>query len=125
VSQYEKDLAAEMRAVELLRDLIEQNRDALQPIAHWGDGQGGYMLSVIQEVMGIAPVEPSTTYRKKVISQKLRTAVFERDLYRCVRCKTHLDLCADHIVPESKGGETSIDNLQTLCRSCNSSKGVR
>lgn len=124
MSQYEKDIAAEAHADKLFRELIVQNRDALQPIAHWGDGQGGYMLSVIQEVMEIAPVEPSAAYRKKVIFQKLRTAVFERDMYRCVRCETHLDLCADHIVPESKGGETSIDNLQTLCRSCNSSKGV-
>lgn len=32
---------------------------------------------------------------------------------------------ADHIKPESWGGETSLDNLQTLCRSCNSKKNNR
>lgn len=63
--------------------------------------------------------------RKDVITQSLRTQVFERDAYRCINCNSHKDLAADHIHPESKGGETTLDNLQTLCRSCNSSKGTK
>ena len=31
----------------------------------------------------------------------------------------------DHIVPESKGGEAILENLQLLCRHCNRSKGVK
>jgi 5-methylcytosine-specific restriction endonuclease McrA len=31
----------------------------------------------------------------------------------------------DHIVPRSQGGTDEDDNLQLLCRSCNSSKGGR
>ena len=30
---------------------------------------------------------------------------------------------ADHIIPYSQGGTTTIDNLQITCRSCNRSKG--
>lgn len=70
------------------------------------------------------PNSPAPIRKKAVISQALRTKVFERDEYRCLSCSTHLDLTADHIKPESKGGATSLENLQTLCRSCNSSKGV-
>lgn len=33
------------------------------------------------------------------------------------------ELTADHIFPRSKGGDSSIDNLVMVCKSCNSSKG--
>lgn len=60
--------------------------------------------------------------RKKPIPAKLRWAVFKRDEYKCIFCKTEDDLTADHIHPESCGGEATLENLQTLCRTCNSKK---
>lgn len=70
--------------------------------------------------------QQKTAYvRKDVITQSLRTQVFERDEYRCINCGSHKKLCADHIHPESKGGATTLENLQTLCQSCNSSKGTK
>jgi hypothetical protein len=68
-----------------------------------------------------APLPPS----KQKIPHKLRQAVYERDAYRCVKCGSHKDLSLDHIHPESKGGATTLKNLQTMCRPCNSSKGVK
>lgn len=70
------------------------------------------------------PPTEKPKHPKAKINGNIRIAVFERDIYRCKHCGTHKDLCCDHIIPESKGGETSLDNLQTLCRSCNSKKGV-
>lgn len=64
-------------------------------------------------------------YRKLAIPEALRWRVFERDDYRCVSCGTRHFLRADHIHPESRGGLATLDNLQTLCRSCNSRKGAR
>lgn len=66
-------------------------------------------------------------YKKKRISSNLREKVFKRDGYKCLRCgcSNYGDLRADHVVPESKKGETSINNLQTLCVSCNSWKGIK
>ena len=62
--------------------------------------------------------------KKHTIKQSVKTLVFERDLYRCQWCSTHLNLCIDHIEPRSKGGSDKIENLQTLCRTCNSQKGA-
>ncbi len=62
---------------------------------------------------------------KNNISNKIRQIVFERDLYRCVSCATHLQLSVDHIIPESLGGSSDIDNLQTLCLPCNLNKGQK
>jgi len=64
-------------------------------------------------------------YQKAKISRRLSKAVFERDAYRCVTCANHVDLTCDHIIPESMGGPTELDNLQTMCRPCNSKKGAR
>lgn len=62
---------------------------------------------------------------KAPIPPDIRWAVWERDNYTCKWCGTRKHLAVDHIIPESKGGTLDLDNLQTLCRSCNSSKGAR
>ena len=46
-----------------------------------------------------------------------------RDDYKCQHCGTEANSTFDHIVPISKGGETTFDNLQVLCGPCNFSKG--
>lgn len=59
------------------------------------------------------------------ITEFLRWAVFERDNFTCKKCGSRSRLTADHILAESKGGEATMENLQTLCRSCNSRKGAK
>lgn len=59
------------------------------------------------------------------IPPALRTAVFERDGWKCVKCGSTDDLVLDHIYPWSRGGPDTYDNLQVLCRPCNYAKGAR
>ncbi|PQJ09230.1 hypothetical protein CJD36_020750 [Flavipsychrobacter stenotrophus] len=60
---------------------------------------------------------------------RLRYMVLKRDLFRCVACgaspATNLGtvLHVDHIVAYSIGGESVMENLQTLCEVCNGGKG--
>jgi 5-methylcytosine-specific restriction endonuclease McrA len=54
-----------------------------------------------------------------------RANIFRRDGEQCVYCGTHKDLTIDHVIPRSKGGIDSWENLVTACHSCNSHKGNR
>jgi hypothetical protein len=64
-------------------------------------------------------------FRSRTIQPEIRRFVFERDGNRCVRCGSTRRLTADHIIPFSKDGEHTIENLRTLCQTCNSSRGAR
>lgn len=56
------------------------------------------------------------------IPQHIKVAVWQRDQGRCVQCNATEYLEFDHIIPHSKGGATSVENLQVLCRKCNLAK---
>ena len=59
------------------------------------------------------------------VRPKVAHIVFAWDQYRCQNCGRVTNLTVDHIQPINKGGANNLDNLQTLCSSCNSSKGDR
>lgn len=63
--------------------------------------------------------------QKIPIPSNIKWAVWERDNFTCQRCGSRKDLTVDHVYPESKGGEMTMENAQTLCKSCNSRKGAR
>lgn len=52
-------------------------------------------------------------------------AVGRRDGFHCQRCHTTFDLTIEHIIAAINGGTNALDNLQLLCKSCNSKKGDR
>lgn len=55
-----------------------------------------------------------------------RRNVFLRDDFRCQYCGVHLppsELTADHVVPRSRGGRTTWENVVTACMPCNRRKG--
>ena len=57
--------------------------------------------------------------------KKLRITILDRDGWQCAVCGRPAHT-VDHIVPRVKGGDMwSPDNLQSMCKSCNSSKGGR
>lgn len=65
---------------------------------------------------------------KRAVNDRLRFKVMKRDNFKCQCCgkspavdpKTILHV--DHIKPWTKGGETVLENLQTLCSKCNIGK---
>lgn len=61
----------------------------------------------------------------------LRFQVLQRDRFRCTACGNSpardpdCALQVDHILPRSKGGRSTLDNLRCLCASCNLGRGDR
>jgi len=61
-------------------------------------------------------------------SLRLRWHVLQRDHFTCCACgrtpalTPGVELHVDHVAPWSKGGETVLENLQTLCSICNLGK---
>lgn len=61
-------------------------------------------------------------------SLRLRWQVLQRDRFTCCACGASpaitlgVDLHVDHVQAWSKGGETILENLQTLCAECNLGK---
>lgn len=63
--------------------------------------------------------------RRPHIPLSIRRAVYERDGFACLACGTADRLTLDHIQHYSAGGPDTVENLRTLCRSCNSSRKDR
>lgn len=58
------------------------------------------------------------------ISDADRAYIYKRDGHQCLKCGSDSDLTIDHITPRAYGGLDVRGNYQTLCFSCNSSKGA-
>jgi 5-methylcytosine-specific restriction endonuclease McrA len=73
------------------------------------------------------------TYKKKTIPKALREQVWIKNIGASFESECTVSWCKNiinvfdfhvgHDVPESKGGETSIDNLKPICARCNLSMG--
>lgn len=62
------------------------------------------------------------------VPDSLRYEVLRRGNGRCALCgatKEQRPLQVDHIIPRSRGGRNTIDNLQVLCDECNRAKSNR
>lgn len=87
-----------------------------------------YLVSFLNEAI---KWRKSVAGQRALMTSRLRTEIKERDHYDCQSCglgtkdEPNLLLEIDHIMPVSKGGLTSKDNLQTLCWRCNRSKGSK
>ena len=73
---------------------------------------------------------PSVVVLKEYIKPQKRVAftrfnLFLRDEFRCQYCGAKGDLTFDHVVPRSKGGITSWENVVAACSRCNLKKGSK
>ena len=62
---------------------------------------------------------PRDAHRRKIT----RRAVFARDGWTCQYCGSRTNLTVDHVIPRSKGGLSSWENIVASCAPCNRRKG--
>ena len=62
---------------------------------------------------------PRDTHKRKIT----RRAVFARDGWACQYCGARSNLTVDHVIPRSKGGGSSWENIVAACAPCNRRKG--
>ena len=61
---------------------------------------------------------------RRAIPTRVRKAVLEKYNGTCAWCGSREEPEIDHIVPLREGGTNAIENLQVLCKSCNTRKGI-
>ena len=85
-------------------------------------------IAVQASVSNIEEKVNSSHTTSRDINLRMRYHVMKRDNFKCCKCGASpatdhsVELHIDHIIPWSKGGETILDNLQTLCSKCNLGK---
>jgi 5-methylcytosine-specific restriction endonuclease McrA len=62
---------------------------------------------------------PRDSQRRKIT----RRAVFARDDWTCQYCGSRTQLTVDHVIPRSKGGGSTWENIVAACAPCNRRKG--
>lgn len=84
------------------------------------------ILRALQDISFREQFQQSKEYQRKSMTDSLRYDIMKRDGFRCQLCgasaRDGAKLHVDHIVPVSKGGKTTKDNLRTLCSHCNLGK---
>jgi 5-methylcytosine-specific restriction endonuclease McrA len=69
--------------------------------------------------------DDDTTQARRRIPAETRKEVWLRDGGKCTDCAAEDYLEFDHIIPVTKGGANTAQNVQLLCRRCNAKKSDR
>ncbi len=87
-----------------------------------------YFVIVSDKIYEVMKRREEAAKERRMVDKRLRYEVMKRDGFQCQLCgRTRADgviLHVDHIIPVSKGGKSTMDNLRTLCADCNLGKGA-
>lgn len=96
----------------------------------WRNALSEFVAWANNENVSLDPSDKSDLSSRRTprnVNWRLRAQVLMRDGATCRLCGATVQngakLQVDHVYPWSKGGETTIDNLQILCEVCNIGKG--
>ncbi|KKJ01096.1 HNH endonuclease [Prochlorothrix hollandica] len=94
------------------------------PLDHsrcWQLRSPGLILTVPEQIR-LIHTNPERHWKVPPVN---RREVLKRDNHTCQYCGSRSALTLDHVLPRSKGGPHSWQNVVTACESCNGKKGDR
>ena len=101
-------------------------RKALERFVTYVNDESSTSSEVSAQELG--PTSPSKQKTKRKINWRLRFVVMRSNNFKCNQCgrspatDPHIILHVDHIKAWANGGESVLENLQTLCSVCNIGK---
>ncbi len=60
--------------------------------------------------------------RNRMLNRPTRSQIYKRDKNSCQYCGATTRLTIDHVIPRSKGGQDTWENLVVACSKCNTEK---
>ncbi|WP_292295051.1 HNH endonuclease signature motif containing protein [Marivita sp.] len=84
----------------------------------------GHVCPVFIHASGATETKGSRSQGRH-IPREVMLKVVRRDAHVCQKCHKYVpddEIEFDHVIPYSKGGPSTVENLRLLCRSCNRKK---
>lgn len=116
VKKWRKITGISAKKILAIMDFLSQNNLVKYKISE--KDQITYLRIELQDLPHIAILHP-------IEYSEIHQIIFELDNYECVYCEAKHDLSLDHVVPKSRGGKTTKNNLVTACMDCNRRKHTK
>ena len=101
----------------------QKQKIILQNTQSWKEQHEKYLESIQDDLLESELMEVPKGKKhipdSRRVSSEVRQKVWKRDKGKCVDCGSKENLHYDHIIPLSKGGGNSVENIQILCQICN------
>ncbi|HIK31649.1 MAG TPA: HNH endonuclease [Oscillatoriales cyanobacterium M59_W2019_021] len=113
--------------INVKRAIILLVTDKAEPL-EFADNLGGWYVRAPSVVMWVPEhirLKMAGMERIWKVPPVNRREVLRRDNHTCQYCGSRKHLTLDHVVPRSKGGTHTWDNVVTACSPCNARKGDR
>ena len=65
------------------------------------------------------------SFQKTRVENPSRAMIYKRDDHQCQYCGSYKNLTIDQVIPRSRGGKDTWENLVACCASCNIKKGSK
>ncbi len=117
-----EEIAFRLRSKE---SVIKEGLEPLLAAGFFGQLGGATESETGRELTSAQAKAKHNGFGSRHISDSTKRAVWERDFAKCRNCGATERLEYDHITPVSKGGNSNVENIQLLCRTCNRKKRTK